>query len=409
MANIHVFTSIAGNYLPKARVLFESISALHPEWQCHLLLVEDWSSKRAELAGEPYSVCQLGELDIPNWRPWAFCHDLVELCTAVKPFMLQRLLARSDCDAVLYFDPDILLFSRLDDVVDALAQSSVLLTPHQTTPESTMAGIIGNEMTSLLYGSYNLGFIGVASDSVGSAFAQWWCDRLYHFCRDDPARGLFTDQRWIDLVPSLFDRVGILRSTRLNVAAWNWNHRSLSQSTDGDFLVNGEPLGFYHFTGIDSGNHALMLEKFPAQRAVVEALLSRYRESIAGQARQHHSDPWSFRSLASGEPVNVEWRRAYLSSPALQERFPDPWGLTAQVWEQLVKDTPPKVEANDGGTYVSLGYQSGRLSWDTRRIASHLWRAFTNPALGWKMVSHMRGVLSREGFAGIRRRLSKTG
>ena len=42
MSRIHVFTSAAGNYLPKVKVLFDSLAEHHAEWQRHLLLVEDW-------------------------------------------------------------------------------------------------------------------------------------------------------------------------------------------------------------------------------------------------------------------------------------------------------------------------------------------------------------------------------
>jgi hypothetical protein len=48
MSRIHVFTSAAGNYLPKVKVLFDSLAVHHPEWQRHLLLVEDWPEEQCE-------------------------------------------------------------------------------------------------------------------------------------------------------------------------------------------------------------------------------------------------------------------------------------------------------------------------------------------------------------------------
>ena len=63
--------------------------------------------------------------------------------------MLQQLLARDDCEAVLYFDPDIVLFSRLDDLVERLRSANLVLTPHQTKPETTVQRIIDNEIGSL--------------------------------------------------------------------------------------------------------------------------------------------------------------------------------------------------------------------------------------------------------------------
>ena len=108
-----------------------------------------------------------------------------------------------------------------------------------------------NEIAALKHGTYNLGFLAVAATDMGRAFAGWWADRCYHFCRDEIPHGLFTDQRWIDLVPGFFPGTCILRSSRLNVASWNLSTRRLSGTVPGGILVDGEPLGFYHFTGFD--------------------------------------------------------------------------------------------------------------------------------------------------------------
>jgi len=76
-------------------------------------------------------VLPIETMEIPNWKAWAFTHSIVELATAIKPIVLKSLLGRSDCQAVLYFDPDMVLFSRLDDLIMRLKVADILLTPHQ--------------------------------------------------------------------------------------------------------------------------------------------------------------------------------------------------------------------------------------------------------------------------------------
>ncbi|MGB2419810.1 MAG: hypothetical protein ACPH9Z_06735, partial [Luminiphilus sp.] len=297
MSRIHVFTSAAANYLPKVKVLFDSLAEHHPDWQRHLLLVEDWPESEVAAVALEAEIHQPRDLDIPDWRPWAFCHSMVELCTAVKPFMLKQLLAREDCDAVVYLDPDIRVFSAVSDVVVALNDHAILLTPHQSAPETSLGGVMANELTSLRYGTYNLGFIGVSANEEGNAFAEWWCQRAYRFNRDDVPNGLFTDQRWMDLVPGLFGRVGILRQARLNVASWNAHQRDLSVADDGQVLVGGAPLGFYHFTGLDSGNHEVALQYATNSTGVEASLVQNYREALAESERQYSYGPWSFGHL----------------------------------------------------------------------------------------------------------------
>src|SRR6185295_2658361 len=82
------------------------------------------------------------------------------------------------------------------------------------------------------------------------ALLEWWKQRLYTGCRHDPDRGYFVDQRWIDLVPGLFDGVAILRDPGYNVAYWNLHGRSVTVRGD-EVRVNGVPCRFFHFSGFD--------------------------------------------------------------------------------------------------------------------------------------------------------------
>src|SRR5262249_199422 len=153
---IYAFTSAAVNYLPKVRLLCRSIKLHHPEFRVVLALADslpDW----LDVSGEPFDeVIGIGDLRIDNLSGWLFQHSIVELCTAVKPFTLGKLLERGDCDAVLYFDPDMTLSSRLDDLLSEVSRSNISLTPHLTVPESTLESVIDNEICSLKHGIYNL-------------------------------------------------------------------------------------------------------------------------------------------------------------------------------------------------------------------------------------------------------------
>ena len=141
------------------------------------------------------------------------------LSTALSLFALRRLLGAPTAVSRLYFDPDIGLFSRVDDILATLEASNVALTPHQTQPEKTLENVIDNEITSLMMGVFNLGFIGVANTAEGHRFAQWWSERTYHFCRAEVANGLFTDQKWINFAPS--SSRGRDLSPRAKTATWN--------------------------------------------------------------------------------------------------------------------------------------------------------------------------------------------
>jgi hypothetical protein len=245
------YTSCNRSYLPRAYLLAQTLREAHPDWEIQALITDDPLDDAEAAAFEAVfdRLVYAADLGFERFRSWIFKHDVVEACTAVKGRMLRRLLA-ANYDRVVYFDPDIAVFHRLDTVVDCLETASVVLTPHQLAANDEAFAITDNELCSLRYGVFNLGFLAVANDAVGRDFADWWDGHLTRACYDEPALGIFTDQKYCDLVPSLFDRVAIVRDPGCNVASWNISRRSLAVTPDGDILVNGSLLKFYHFTKI---------------------------------------------------------------------------------------------------------------------------------------------------------------
>lgn len=416
MQKVHVFTSAALNYVPKVRILFRSLREHHPEWILHLALADELPPE-IELSSEPFDeVVPLRSLNIPYWQGWAFCHTIVELATAIKPFMLARLLKLPDTAKVIYLDPDIVVFSRLDDILDALDEANIVLTPHQTTPEKTLTAVMDNEICSLKHGVYNLGFLGVAATEVGHEFAEWWSQRVYHFCRADIPNGLFTDQRWIDLVPAFFSGVAIIRSSRHNVATWNLTTRKLTIDASGSYQVNGEPLGFYHFTGFDSGAHQIMAAKNASGNATVQKLIDWY----INQIKQLASDPlakqpWAFGAFSDGTPISNAQRVIYRERIDLQREFPNPFDASGYLnwWNiQGVVEYPELFDPNTHAealakisSVLTPGFSAGLGGVDWAKTYGLIRKAVAHPDIGIKLVKKGWEILRNEGVGGLRRRL----
>jgi hypothetical protein len=334
----HVFTAAAANYLGKVRTLFRSVSDHHPEFVCHLLLPEHPDGIDQFLGdAEPFDEVALVS-DLPNGTDpsWLFRYSIVEMATAIKAPYAQHLLDRPDCSSVLYLDPDIVVFSRLDDVLEALGAASIALTPHLLEPEDELQAIMDNEMAALKHGAFNLGFFGVRDTPQGRGFLRWWAARTERFCFDDTAQGLFTDQKWVDLAPGFFDEVAILRSPRLNVAPWNLGRRDLTGSFDEGFRVGSEPLGFYHFTGFDSGAHRTMAERYAPDPKAVMSLIDWY-EQYSHSLAPDPLPPWSFGTYDDGTPIEREHRRLFRSRPDLEARFPDPFKTGARSYKHFAE------------------------------------------------------------------------
>ena len=89
----------------------------------------------------------------------ATMYDVMELATALKPFLLRHLLDEGAPSAT-YLDPDIEVLAPLDDIAEAAERDGIVLTPHRLTPAPD-DGLQPDEQVYAQCGTYNLGFVAV--------------------------------------------------------------------------------------------------------------------------------------------------------------------------------------------------------------------------------------------------------
>jgi glycosyltransferase involved in cell wall biosynthesis/SAM-dependent methyltransferase len=326
-------TIVARNYLPHARVLARSFLEHNPASRFATLLIDD----REHTVGddEPFEVVHLDEL-IPDpfeLHLLATYYDVMELATAVKPLLLMHLLKQSG-QPVAYLDPDIQVYAPLEPVEKGVEQEPIALTPHTLVPYPR-DGLRPTEAEILGAGVYNLGFIAVSHGSED--FLRWWWERLQRDAIVDPARMLFTDQRWVDFVPGLFPHV-LLKDPGLNVAYWNLHGRTVERSPEG-YLVNRRPLRFFHYSGYSpfardvlskhTGDHPRVRL---SDSDVVAELAHAYGERLVAEGLTKTGGPsYGWGVLDGGGKIDPPARRAYREAVLRREstgaagRLPDPF------------------------------------------------------------------------------------
>lgn len=297
-------TSIASNYQDKATVLFRSLRRFYPEGYLVVLMCEEKAKvdiipELNETGPLVYYPEDYLSYDLDHLKRY----NVEEACTAIKPEGLLTALKNISPDIVFYVDPDLEFFSDMSDAIEALQKNDVILTPHLTAPELTEAGIWDNEIAgALTHGIYNLGFIGIRNNPNGAGVLQWWANRLKDFCLAERYLHLWTDQKWMDLVPAYFDRVNIFRHPGYNVAPWNITNRLINMNGD-HLTVNFQyNLVFVHFTGFDSGANRTMLERYAnASLEIALKLAEEYSaklKSISFQKKQ-----WTIGLCANGKQI----------------------------------------------------------------------------------------------------------
>ena len=307
------FTICAANYIAFARVLMRGIARHHPDAARYVILVDEHA---ADFSGGDFEVVRARELELPEFESFCFRYDVTELCTAIKPYAILELFKRN-FDGCIYLDPDVAVFGALDEALAALAgDGQAALTPHRLTP-GTGAGW-PQDRDLLKVGAYNLGFLAVRRTAQVVAIVRWWAKRLERECLIAFEKGLFVDQKWIDLWPSFCANTAILRHPGYNVAYWNLGERKVERSEHG-YLVNGAPLVFFHFSGV-MPHRRDMLSRFHGSftaRNIGDAdlLLQSYLTELFGSGHaQLERIACSYSVFENGVPIPAVARRCFVAT-----------------------------------------------------------------------------------------------
>ncbi|HEX4780402.1 MAG TPA: glycosyltransferase family 4 protein [Usitatibacter sp.] len=309
MTGRHAAVTIASkNYLAYATTLAESYLQAHPDHDFILVLVDKADGLVPARLACGAEVIEIANFAIPDLARFIYRYTIMELNTAVKPFVLGELLERRGYETIVYLDPDIQVFSPLASVRAALEDASIVLLPHILRPYGDER--MPSDLTILQSGTYNLGFIGLKRGESSRRMLEWWSSKLYRDCVVDIPRGLFVDQKWIDLVPGFFPDHRIVHDPGCNAAYWNLHERPLARE-EGKWTVGGAPLAFFHFSGyvpflpasLSKHQDRHELRDMPLLRSLTDA----YAAALIANGYEASSRfPYAFARLANGVRIPLE-------------------------------------------------------------------------------------------------------
>jgi glycosyltransferase involved in cell wall biosynthesis len=323
---VDVCTIIAKNYVAQARVLARSFAEHHPGGRFWTLIIDDFADY-IDPTREPFTILTPADIGCEPFEDMAVRYSVIELSTAVKPWLLRHLL-REVQGPITYLDPDIQVFGSLEELDRLAFEHGLVLTPHNSEPIPP-DGKRPSQIDIMIAGVYNLGYVSLAPSAEIAELLDWWSDRLRRDCRVDPTYGYFVDQRWFDLAPGFVSDYAIVRDPQYNVAYWNLHSRELAH--DGDrYTVDGQPLAFFHFSGFDPDDTAVLsrhqnridLERHPVVVRVLGEYADAARREGYAQAKEW---PYTFDRLADGTPLDPVVRKLYIDAEARGELSASPF------------------------------------------------------------------------------------
>ena len=232
VAAMDVCTIIAKNYLAYARVLARSFARAPPGRALPRARHRRHRGLHRRRRTSRSSSSRSTELEIERFERMAALYDVLELSTAVKPWLLRHLLdARGATARRLPRPRHAALRAARRDVRALCASTASCSRPHNLgadaarRPQAERAGHPdrGRLQPRLRRAS--------TPGAFADALLDWWAERLETDCIVDPERGFFVDQRWMDFAPGHGRDFHLLRDPGFNVAYWNLPRAPVARAT----------------------------------------------------------------------------------------------------------------------------------------------------------------------------------
>lgn len=346
------FTICAKNYIGLAQVLEKSIKTYNSDINFYIVVADEFTSEK-EIGALPANVIIAKDhLDISSeqWYQMAFKYDLTEFCTSIKASCFKFFFKTFEQASCIYFDPDILVFNSLANIFKKLETYSIILTPHITTIEENYRE--QNESRLLYSGAFNLGFLALKNDKSTAQLLNWWEIRLKDKCFQSRMESLFTDQRWMDLLPSYFPTQLLISSDiGLNMAPWNFHEREVFEK-DGSYFVNNRldterreiyPLTFVHFSGF---NYRSLLNDEIQQVNIIDleipvdikCVFDRYREKLVrSEFLKYVQLEYSYNSFSNQVAISSIYRLLFRRLLEDHKINSDPFDANSEFYSMLQK------------------------------------------------------------------------
>jgi hypothetical protein len=251
MQKVHIITIFDKNYLGRAMAFRESLHQHAPSQHVHFLCLDDASLDTArKLSIANTTFLRPEDLNDPELLASRNNRTLPEFASTCKPAFLLYMLRSgqvSPQDLLVFIDPDFCTYASPEPLWNKMYENgSIIVTPHRFPPH--------REHEAARKGVYNAGIVAFRNDANALACITEWRSQCIKWCYLRYENGNIADQGYMNSWPRTYKGVYELRDPGVNLANWNIKNHSVKRvpadSGTDSFLIDREPLIFYHFHGL---------------------------------------------------------------------------------------------------------------------------------------------------------------
>lgn len=237
-------TYFDSRYMPRARVMMQSLRAAGEKGRVFALCFDETAYSAVSEWGDDIHALRLSDLEVayPQLLTVKTQRSTAEYYFTCTPWVIRLVKGLcSDAEWVTYLDADLCFFSPVKQIYQEMGSGSCGIIAHDYLPRYRRLE---------KYGKFNVGWVSFRSTAEGRAVLDWWADQCLAWCHDTPDAGRFADQGYLDQFVAVAPGVIEITHPGANLAPWNLGGRTVASTGNGDVLVDGLPLLFFHFHGL---------------------------------------------------------------------------------------------------------------------------------------------------------------
>lgn len=273
MNSRHYFCTLFDhNYLLKGLVMLESLLCYSSDASVDVLCMSDATHDLLSALQLP-RVCllRLAEVEDSDLLRVKAGRSIAEYCWTLSPALCWNTLQRRpDIGMVTYLDADLMFFSDVEPLFRDSDGASIVIIEHRFAPKHAHLEA---------WGRFNVEWVGFRRSSAGLNCLKTWRDQCIEWCFARLEAGRLGDQKYLDAWPVAYPNdVHILQHIGAGVAPWNFQNYSFDER-EGQILVNGVPLIFYHFNQFQllrRNRFDRMSARYSKDATIPSAIYSRY-------------------------------------------------------------------------------------------------------------------------------------
>lgn len=305
----HFCTLFDENYATSGIALYRSLREHTSDFRLHVLCLDATTKRIVETLGcQDLEAISLEELEAADSDLKRARDDrsLLEYYYTCKSAFALHLLETREIDGISFMGADLYFYAPPRLLYERIGEASVAVHSHRFPPENREKEWVGR---------YNADFVFFADDDQGRDCLRRWRERCLEWCYEHLEGDRYADQRYLDDWPERYDDVAVLDHPGVGLAEWNRSTHSLSVHDD-DVFVDGEPLIFYHFSGLERISASLWSPPFDAMTQI---------------ERDHIYLPYIRARLDASDRIESETGDQVMSGSLRNDTFYD----TARKWREI--------------------------------------------------------------------------